>query len=331
MQHTPRPWLRPNLIRCLLTTGYLSLIMAGCAGTLSPDKTIHQDPRSAVFLQNVSDRSYRAAHPIKLEETTVASVLRGVHTEKKAELTTLLLGRALKSYVPSLTRAFSEDDIAILTPYLTTALAQAAPKLAVGFLLHYTPCIPTQPQKVGAAVGSEPPLAGHIVETTTGHLFADGLSLHLTLTLYRYVPGKAEKIDVDPRPLPDADGLRDLDVKFLPETAVRPETSGWFGLFDDSDDRTLVIDYQLLAKLPASPPEPARTATPPAAQPVPPTPVLVAPPLQPAPTMPEPAGKSDPDLQAFKEELKALQKKVDKQNAELQKLKKSPKKKKPGP
>ena len=72
MQHIHRLWLRPNLIRCLLTTGYLSLIMAGCAGTPSPETTIHQDPRSAVFLQDVSDRSYRAAHPIKLKETTTS-------------------------------------------------------------------------------------------------------------------------------------------------------------------------------------------------------------------------------------------------------------------
>ncbi len=301
--------------------------MAGCAGTLSPDTTIHQDPRSAVFLQNVSDRSYQAAHPIKLEETTLASVLRGVHTREKTGFQ-VLFGRAMLSSAPKDTRAFSDDDIAVLTPYLTAALAQAAPTQRVGFRLYYTPDIPTHSQKVDAAVVSEPPLAGHIVETTAGHLFADGLSLHLTLTLYRHGPGKAEKIDREPRPLPDSDGLRDLDVKFLPETAVRPETSGWF---DKSDDRTLVIDYKLLAKLLASPPEPARTATPPAAQPVPPTPALGAPPRQPAPTMPEPAGKSDPDLQAFKEELKALQKKVDEQNAELQKLKKSPKKKKPGP
>ncbi|TKS59833.1 MAG: hypothetical protein EWM72_02018 [Nitrospira sp.] len=307
MQHPHRPWLRPNLIQCLLTTGCLSLIMAGCAGTPSPVTTIHQDSRSAVFLQNVSDRSYRAAHPIKLEETTVASVLRGVHTEENADFT-LFVSKALKSYVPSDTRAFSEDDIAVLTPYLTSALAQAAPNQRVGFRLHYALVIPTQSQK-----------ASQNMDTTAGHLFADGLSLHLTLTQHR--PGKvdASKKDKEPKTLPDPTGLRDRQVKFIPETAVRPETSDWF---EPSDDRTLVIDYQLLAKL---------LATPPAVQPVPPTPAPVAQPVQPAPSMPAPVGKSDPDLQAFKEELKALQKKLDEQNAELQKLKKSSTKKKPAP
>jgi hypothetical protein len=235
---------------------------------------------------------------------------------------------ALFPSAPKDIRAFSDDDIAVLAPYLTAALAQAAPNQRVGFRLYHTPDIPTLSQNVGAAVGSsEPPLAGHIVETTAGHLFAHGLSLHITLTLYRHRPEKADTINMANRRLPDPNGLRRRDVVFLPENVVRPETYKQSGWFDESDDRTLVIDYQLLAKLPASPPEPARTVAPPAAQPAPPPPAPVAQPLQPAPAMPEPAAKSDPDLQAIKEELKALQKKVDEQNTELQKLKKSPKKK----
>ncbi|MGQ0696397.1 MAG: hypothetical protein ACT4OL_12620 [Nitrospiraceae bacterium] len=262
-----------------------------------------------MFLQTVSDRSYVAAHPIKLDETTVASILRGVHTEEKLGFT-LLLGKALKSYESSNRPAFSEDDIALLTPYLTAALARATPNQRVGFRLYYPADIPTRSRK-----GS--------VETTEGQLFAQGQSLHFTLTLYRYMSGKpgiAEKVDKEPRPLPDSDGLRDFDVKFLPESALRQENYERSGWFDKSDDRTLVIDYQLLAKLLATPPEPAHTATPPAAKPV-----------QPASTMPEPSRKSDPELQALKEEMKALQKKMDEQSAELQKLKKPPQKKKSSP
>ena len=282
-------------------------MLAGCAGTRLPETTIHEDPRSTVFLQVVSDRSYVAAHPIKLDGTTVASVLRGVHALEKSSGFILLLGKALTTYVPKDTQVFFEDDIALLTPNLTAALAQAAPNQRVGFRLYYPPDIPSRSRK-----GS--------VETTEGYLFAQGQSLHFTLTLYRYVQGKGEKIVVEPRPLPDPDGLRNLEVKFMPETALRPENyerSGWHA---KSDDQTLVIDYQLLAKLLASPPEPAHTATPPAAKPV-----------QPAPIMPESGGKRDPEMQAVKEELKALQKKIDEQNAELQKLKQSSKKKKPAP
>ena len=288
--------------------------MAGCAGTPLPVTTIHEDPRSAVFLQTVSDRSYVATHPIKLEQTTMADVLRGVHTEEKVGFT-LLIGKALKDSQGSNRRAFLEDDIALLTPYLTAALAKAAPNQRVGFRLHYPSEIPPRSRKDN-------------VETTEGYLFAQGQSLHFTLTLYHYMPGKPGKgymVAREPRPLPDTNGLRDLEVKFLPETALLPESDEGSGLwFGKSEHQTLVIDYQLLAKLMASPPEAARPAAPPAVKPV-------AQPVEPPPPMPGPAPKSDPELQALKEEMKALQKKMDEQSAELQKLKKPPQKKKSSP
>ncbi len=276
--------------------------MVGCAGTPLPVTTIHEDPRSAVFLQTISDRSYEATHPIKLEETILADVLRGVHTEEKADFT-LLIGKALKaSQQIGNRRAFLEDDIALLAPYLTVALAKAAPNQRVGFRLYSPSGKPTPPQKGGP-------------ETTEGYLFAQGQSLHFTLTLYHYMPGGPSKpymVAREPRPLPDSNGLRDLEVKFLPEIALLQESDGGSGLwFGKSEHQTLVIDYQLLAKLMALPPEPAHTAAP--------------------PTMPGPAPKSDPELQTLKEEMKALQKKMDEQSAELQKLKKSPQKKQSSP
>jgi hypothetical protein len=53
-----------------------------------------------------------------------------------------------------------------------------------------------------------------------------------------------------------------------------------------------------------------------------------APPSQMNPAQAPPVGKQDADLQAFKEEMKALRKKVDEQEAELQRLKNPPPKKK---
>lgn len=301
MQETHRPWLRLNLNRWLLTTWYMSVMMVGCAGTPPPVTTIHEDFRSAVFLENVSDRSYVAGHPIKLDDATLASVLRGVHTEEKTTGLILRLGKALtpSAHVPQVTQVFSEDDVTLLAPHLAAALAQAAPNQRVGFRLYYSPDIPSHSLKDS-------------VETTEAYLFAQSQALHLTLTLYRLMPGRSEQIERDPRPAPNHDGLRDFDVKFLPETALRPESyerSGWFGKSYDSDDRTLIIDYQLLAKLLTLPPEPARTTTPPA----------------PGPT------SDHPGLQALKDELKALRKKMDEQSAELQKLKNPLQKKKSSP
>jgi hypothetical protein len=294
----------------LLTLGCLHLMAVGCAGP-RPITPIHEAPLGTVFLENVSDNSFQAAHPIKLSETTVADILRGVHTKEKTGLL-LLLGKALKSTNLNDIRTFSEDDIAFLTPHIAAALAQATPNQRVGFHIYSAPEI------------SQSPKMNQHRETTSGYVFADGLSLHFTLSQYRYRPGqKSNASQKEPRPLPDTDGLRDREVTFLPESALRPDVydrSSWIG---KSEDRSLAIDYQLLARVLAAPPPAA-----PIAQPVP---TVAAPARQQLPSIPvqaAPDGRNEADLQAFKEELKALQKKVDEQSAELQRLKNPPLKKK---
>jgi hypothetical protein len=254
----------------------------------------------AVFLQPVSDKSFHAAHPLKLDEKTIEDVLRGVHVEKTGEFT-MLIGKALKNYVPDNPRAFSDEDIALLAPHITAALAQAASNQRVQFQVRYTNGVLTSPRKKGAPT----------IETTAGYIFADGLSLHLTLT--EFGPGKVYTADTkaEPRIMPDPTGLHDRGVKFTPEAAMRNQSS-FFSGFDAS---TVEIDYQLMTKLLAAPPPPSPSATPIAAQPS-------------QPTQTAPAAASDAEMQAFKEQLKAMQKKLDEQNAELQELKKaSPKKK----
>ncbi|MBX3303021.1 MAG: hypothetical protein KF693_12475 [Nitrospira sp.] len=286
----------------------LAAIAVGCTAS-RPSISIHEAALGNVFLEHVSDKSFQAAHPIKLSETTIADILRGVHTKEKTGLV-LLLGKALKSTTLNDIRTFSEDDIAYLAPHITTALAQATPHQRVGFHVYSAPEISQQPK------------GNHNRGTTSGYLFADGLSLHFTLTQYRYHPGKkSTSVQKEPRPLPDTDGLRDREVTFLPEAAVRPDIydrSSWIG---KSQDRSLAIDYQLLTKiLTAPPPRPSSTAQQHPA----------APPAT-AASQPNPVQSSDADIRAFKEDLKALQKKVDEQSAELQRLKSDQSKKTPNP
>lgn len=311
MQEPAPSVFRPSLQLFMLSC--LAVIAVGCAAP-RPSTSIHEAALGNVFLEHVPDKSFHAAHPIKLSETTIADILRGVHTKEKTGLV-LLLGKALKSTSLNDIRTFSEDDIAYLTPHITAALAQATPNQRVGFQVYSAPEISQQPK------------VNQNRETTSGYLFADGLSLHFTLTQYRYRPGKKfTSIQKEPRPLPDTDGLRDREVTFLPEAAVRPDVydrSSWIG---KSEDRSLAIDYQLLTKvLTAPPPRPSS-----AAQQHPAAPPTTAA-SQPNPVQSSPAGKSDADIQAFKEELKALQKKVDEQSAELQRLKSDQSKKTPSP
>ncbi len=294
MRHATCSLLPSNFTRHLLVMGCLTLLVSGCAGKQIPVTTIHEDGRSTVFLETVKDKSFQAAHPITLDETTVANVLRGVHTQKTSSME-ILIGKALRD-APNLVeiRTFLEDDIALLTPSLTAALAQATPKQRVGFRLY------NQPETAVQVVKGQDPR-----EITAGYFSADGLSLNVTLTHYRYRPGKIEKFQKAPYQLPDTDGLRDRDVLFIPEKALRQDTasSGWFS---GRDERTLAVNYHLLNKLLASPqttqPSTAGTAA-------------GTPPVQPA--------ASEADLRAFREELKAMQKKLAEQNVELERLKRS--------
>jgi len=279
--------------------------MTGCSSTpvrapTIPATAIHKDARSGVYLQTAPDKSFRAAHPLQLEESVVEDILRGVHAKEKPGFT-LLLGKALKDYRAEDTRAFSEDDIAALAPHITAALAQAAPNQRVLFQVRYATGPITSPRKKGAPS----------METTEGYLFAEGLSINLTLT--EFGPGKTYVGDgkAEPRILPDPIGLYDREVKFDPEAAMRPRSS-WFG---GNSDYTVSIDYQLMTKLLAATPQPAPGATPVAGQPGQPAPVA-------------PTAASDAELKAFKEQLKTMQKKLDEQDAELQELKKAAPKKK---
>jgi hypothetical protein len=120
-----------------------------------------------------------------------------------------------------------------------------------------------------------------------------------------------------PRPLPDPDGLRDREIKFIPEAAIRQDSDNESSWFSGPNDRTLVIDYQMLTKLLAMPPEPQHPTLTPTGRPVS---SASTPPVQ--PYQPAPAA-SDAELRAFREELKAMQKKLSEQNAELERLKKS--------
>lgn len=275
----------------------LAFLMPGCASKPLPVTPLHEDARSAVFLQTVSDRSFHAAHPLKLDQRTVEDVLRGIRTEKKASFT-VLIGKALQLQKQTDPRAFSEDDIDALAPHLTTALAQAAPNQRIQFQLRYAAGFATPIKKKGAPS----------VETTDGYLFADGLSLILTLT--EFAPGKMYTSDTKAEPRIPADpiGMVDREVKFSPEAAMRPKSDGWFG---SSDDHTVAIDYQLMSKLLATPQPPTPGVAPIAGQQGQPVPLQQAP------------AASGAELRSFREQLKAMQKKLDEQNAELQELKKS--------
>jgi hypothetical protein len=279
---------------CLL----IGSVVASSACSTGPevDVTLHESPQGAVYLERISDRSFQAAHPIRIDSNTIVLVLRGVLVRSdQGVLQNLLAGK------PDALRAFSDDDVAYLAPLISDGLMRAAADQQVGFRIEQIG-LPGYSERVGAGVGSsEPPLTLRPRETTTGVIYAYGRSLYLTLTQYRYRQEPATTISMANRRMPDASGLVNHTVSFVPEAAKRPDS------YHDarSTDKTLVIDYELLAKLPpaSSGSASAQSSTTP------------APPPASTSGNPEPA-KKDSDIEALRKELQEIKRQLAEQEAE---------------
>lgn len=246
--HTPR-----RLLRYLWLLVGLALTNA-CAHGPEVDAVVHEAPKGSVYLERITDRSFKAAHPVTIDEGVIARALSGVVvTERKTALQT-----AFSKQSPT-TRAFSEDDIRFLTPFLATALRQAATDQQVGFKVVNYPSGLSYSSKSGAGVGSSDPLLSNasLLETTSGHLLAQDRWLILTVSEYKKRPEQPDTINMANRRLPDPSGQGDKELVFEPKEALKP--NGKAGLFGSSQDTVFAIDYRQLAQLPTdvAPPVPA--------------------------------------------------------------------------
>jgi hypothetical protein len=147
-------------------------------------------------------------------------------------------------------------------------------------------------------------------EMTSGFLYAYGQSLYVTITQYRYRPERADTINMANRRLPDETGLAQRKILFTPETAKRPAS------YHDSrsTESTLVIDYALLAALPADSGSPPPRVIPAGG----PTPVpgdTAQPPLVP-PVVQEPGQTRDRELGELRKELEDIKRQLAEQEAE---------------
>ena len=251
------------------------------------DVTIHESERGAVYVERIPDRSFHAAHPITLSADTMARVLRGVVvTDSRWLLAKLVAGK------PEALRAFRDEDVEYLAPLLVEGLTRAASDQQVVFHVVQIGA-PISPQSGGVAFCmdsvrlpgtclSEEPLL------TEGSLHAYGRSLYLTLTEYRHRLRPGEPINKA-----DTTGLGNRTVHFVPESAKRPDSYR----NARSTDATLVIDYDLLATMPAAPDIRSTDAQPP-------TPVKGV------------SSQRDADLDALRKELEGIKKKLEEQEAE---------------
>lgn len=300
--------------KTVLAVASACLLTAGCAFSPRQEAIIHESPKGSVTLERAADRSFQAAHPIPLSPTLMARVLRGVRVDDpRGTIQTLFSGSA------KTVRAFSDEEIDFLTPLLVEALSKASPAQQVRFRVIHPANTYAYSGGGGAGVGTSKPLTPtQGFATTEGTLYAYGLSLYLTLTQYRYVPERPDTINMPNRRLPDTTGLGQREVSFLPEVARRPDAPRQSGLFGEPHATTLVIDYELLAKLPESQlgPKPVAASRPEAPVPAetsagrPSTSEREATTPDELRALKELIIKKDMELEALKEEMRALKRRL---------------------
>lgn len=122
------------------------LMFAACSSGPELETKIDESPQGAVYLKRITDPSFQAAHPIKIDSGVIALVLSGILIRD---------GQAASADVR---RAFSGSEVGYLAPLISAALRRAALDQQVGFKVEVDPR-----------------------ESTTAVLYAYGRSLYVTL------------------------------------------------------------------------------------------------------------------------------------------------------
>ena len=218
----------------LLTKSLLALtaLIVGAACTSAPEpppKIIYESGRNHVRLVKDPD-STANAHPASLSATEIGTLLRSVRAwERRNFIHRLFSGEADK------TRAFRNEEIAILAPALSKALAQAAPDERVYFHLSQV-----------TDQGDE--------ESTTGWLSIRNETLYLSLSAVHDRHGPEPDISKYERQMPNVpERSTGFDVTFEPEEYLIKVKSGG-KLFAPDQREELQIKYrEALAALPTYP------------------------------------------------------------------------------
>ncbi|MDO9118161.1 MAG: hypothetical protein Q7U39_09405 [Nitrospira sp.] len=205
-------------------------IVTGCASQpAAPSKAIYASGLNTVRLEQDPD-STSNTHPATLTPTEVGTLLRGVRaSEQRNAIHQIFAGQA------DWTRAFRNEEIFVLAPALSKALAQAGPTERVYFHLSHA-----------TDQGDE--------ETTTGWLSIQGPILRLTISGVhdRHSPGPdISKYDRQLPNVPEASALH--DVTFEPGEFLA-KTSSKFRFWAPDQREELHIRFrEALAALPVYP------------------------------------------------------------------------------
>jgi len=97
------------------------LVCSACSTGSELETKIDESPQGAVYLKRITDHSFQAAHPIKIDPGTIALVLSGI------------LIRDNQGPSPDARRAFSGSEVGYLAPLISEGLRRAASDQQIGF------------------------------------------------------------------------------------------------------------------------------------------------------------------------------------------------------
>lgn len=204
----------------------MSFVVGCTAGPLP--RVVYQDPATVIRIQSDSKAGQGHSHPVTVGPDAIRHVLDGMRIQSR------------KSFVPSiltgdapLVAAFSQEEQALLAPYLSSALAAAKPdELVTLYRRVSTPA-------VGLAI-------------TSGGFFVHGQHLYVILANNRTMPseGMSQSIvsEIDPVESPllpiSRTGFR---ATFVPATSIVPDDERWAWPYIDQG-RVVVIDLVQLGR-----------------------------------------------------------------------------------
>jgi hypothetical protein len=206
-------------------------VITGCASSkpAPAPKIVYESGLKVVHLEQDPD-SASNSHPVALTPTQVGTLLRGIRTsERRNFIHRLFAGNADK------TRAFRDDEIAVLAPPLSRALAEAQPSERVYFHL-------SNPTEDG------------FEETTTGWVSIRDPILYLSLSEVHDKHGPGPDISKYDRQMPNVPQVSpEFDVIFEPEEyLVQVKSVGRFYAPDQREE--LQIRYrEALSAMPVYP------------------------------------------------------------------------------
>ena len=205
-------------------------LVVGCALPHTPSRVIYEDPANFVRVENdptvfVELPHTLHSHPVSITPEQMAKILGGFTVrDHRIAIQVYFSGEAAKE------KAFSEEDVALLAPRLSEALARVEPTERVTYYLSQ-------------------PRSSIKREVTTGGLYVRDGHLHFILSNHRILYGiPAYGMVYDRRYPTKPTAAKGFDLFFEPAEAVMPrQYSMWDQLMGRVKDE-MVIDLGKLLK-----------------------------------------------------------------------------------